>query len=74
MMDSSPFPNNKQPWLIEPFPLAFHKVTTTALFQTTQMNLASFLLCILLHVLAHLSLKEDNNNLDHFFPQCSPLV
>ncbi len=37
-----------------------------ALFQTTQMKLASFLLRILLDVLAHLSLKEDNNNLEHF--------
>jgi hypothetical protein len=68
MMDSFPFPYNMQPWLIKPFVLAFHKFTTTALFQTTQMKLASFLLCILLHVLAHLNLKEDNNNLDHFLP------
>ncbi len=31
------------------------------------MKPTSFLLCILLHVLAHLSLKEDGNNLDRIF-------
>jgi len=56
-----------QAWLIKPFVLTLHKFTATALIQTIQMKLASFLLCILLHVLAYLSLKEDNNNLDHFF-------